>query len=94
MLHALQQEWAFRFGCEAHEAFHAQELVALRLPQKAEKEIERAGIKRQGWGYGQTALVTAVQHERNHDGTAHQYFMPSGPLAILPLPGGLPAGGC
>ncbi len=49
---------------------------------------QRAGIRRQGWGYGQTALVTAVRHERDHQGTAHQYFMPSGPLAILPLPGG------
>lgn len=48
----------------------------------------RAGIKRQGWGYGQTALVTAVHHEADHEGIAHQYFMPSGPLAILPLPGG------
>lgn len=48
----------------------------------------RAGIRRQGWGYGQTALVTAVHHERDHEGTAHQFFMPSGPLAILPLPGG------
>lgn len=49
---------------------------------------ERAGIRRQGWGYGQTALVTAVRHEHDHQGTAHQFFMPSGPLAILPLPGG------
>ena len=48
----------------------------------------RAGIRRQGWGYGQTALVTAVSHERDHGGVAHQYFMPEGPLAILPLPGG------
>ncbi len=48
----------------------------------------RAGIRRQGWGYGQTALVTAIAHEKDHDGTAHQFFMPSGPLAILPLPGG------
>ena len=48
----------------------------------------RAGIRRQGWGYGQTALVTAIHHERDHEGTAHQFFMPSGPLAILPLPGG------
>lgn len=47
----------------------------------------RAGIRRTGWGYGQTALVTAVAHELPHQGTAHQYFMPSGPLAILPLPG-------
>ncbi|KGJ03055.1 FAD-dependent monooxygenase [Paracoccus sphaerophysae] len=47
----------------------------------------RAGIRRRGWGYGQTALVAAVDHERPHHGTAWQYFMPSGPLAILPLPG-------
>ncbi len=48
----------------------------------------RAGITRSGWGYGQTALVTAVWHERDHEGTAHQFFMPGGPLAILPLHGG------
>ncbi len=48
----------------------------------------RAGIARTGWGYGQTALVTAVRHERDHGGVAQQFFMPSGPLAILPLPGG------
>ncbi|MEC7256950.1 MAG: UbiH/UbiF/VisC/COQ6 family ubiquinone biosynthesis hydroxylase [Pseudomonadota bacterium] len=47
----------------------------------------RAGIRRTAWGYGQTALVCAVSHEAPHDGTAHQFFMPSGPLAILPLPG-------
>ena len=48
----------------------------------------RAGITRTGWGYGQTALVTAVHHEKDHKGIAHQYFMPGGPLAILPLHGG------
>jgi 2-octaprenyl-6-methoxyphenol hydroxylase len=32
--------------------------------------------------------VTAIRHEKDHDGTAQQFFMPSGPLAILPLPGG------
>jgi 2-octaprenyl-6-methoxyphenol hydroxylase len=48
----------------------------------------RAGIKRVGWGYGQTALVTAIHHERDHGGVAQQFFMPSGPLAILPLKGG------
>lgn len=48
----------------------------------------RAGIKRVGWGYGQTALVTAIRHEQDHNGIAQQFFMPSGPLAILPLKGG------
>lgn len=46
---------------------------------------ERSGIKRIGRSYGQTALVTAITHEKPHDGTAHQFFMPAGPLAILPL---------
>ena len=48
----------------------------------------RAGIRRTGWGYGQTALVTAVSHARDHQGVAQQFFMPSGPLAVLPLVGG------
>jgi 2-octaprenyl-6-methoxyphenol hydroxylase len=47
----------------------------------------RAGIKRSGWDYGQTALVCAIRHDRPHDGIAHQFFMPPGPLAILPLTG-------
>ena len=48
---------------------------------------ERAGIGREGWGYGQTALVAALAHEKPHDGIAYQLFMPNGPLAILPLTG-------
>lgn len=47
----------------------------------------RAGIKRTGWAYDQTALVCAIAHEKPHHGIAHQFFMPPGPLAILPLPG-------
>ncbi|MEM9012736.1 MAG: FAD-dependent monooxygenase [Pseudomonadota bacterium] len=47
----------------------------------------RAGIPRTKWGYDQTSLVAAIAHARPHEGTAHQLFMPSGPLAILPLPG-------
>jgi 2-octaprenyl-6-methoxyphenol hydroxylase len=45
----------------------------------------RAGIRRSGWDYGQTAIVCAVAHEKPHNGVAHQFFMPGGPLAILPL---------
>lgn len=48
---------------------------------------QRAGINRSGWDYGQTALVCAISHEKPHNGIAHQFFMPPGPLAILPLPG-------
>ena len=47
----------------------------------------RAGIRRMGWGYGQTALVCAIAHDHPHGGVAHQLFLPPGPLAILPLRG-------
>ncbi|TKZ19462.1 2-octaprenyl-6-methoxyphenyl hydroxylase [Shimia litoralis] len=50
---------------------------------------QRAQIKRTGWDYGQTALVCAISHEKPHGGVAHQFFMPPGPLAILPLPGNM-----
>ena len=47
----------------------------------------RAGIKRHGHDYNQTALVCAIEHALPHHGIAHQFFMPAGPLAILPLTG-------
>ncbi len=47
----------------------------------------RAGIRRTGRDYGQTSLVCAVEHTLPHHGLAHQFFMPPGPLAILPLRG-------
>lgn len=47
----------------------------------------RAGIGRTGKSYGQTALVCAVAHDRPHGAIAQQFFMPAGPLAILPLRG-------
>lgn len=54
---------------------------------RASGTAERAGIRRTGWGYGQTGIVCAVEHEKPHNGIAHQFFMPNGPLAILPLKG-------
>ncbi|MBP1805303.1 FAD-dependent monooxygenase [Rubellimicrobium aerolatum] len=47
----------------------------------------RAGIARMKWGYGQTAVTCTVAHDKPHRGTAFQLFLPSGPLAILPLTG-------
>lgn len=54
---------------------------------RASPTAARAGIRRQGREYGQTALVCAVNHDLPHEGVAHQLFLPHGPLAILPLPG-------
>ena len=54
---------------------------------RASRCARRAGIRRTGWRYRQTAIVCAVQHEKPHGGVAHEYFLPAGPFAILPLPG-------
>jgi len=48
---------------------------------------QAAGIDSQGWDYGQTGVVATVRLARPHGGVAHEYFLPSGPFAILPLTG-------
>jgi 2-octaprenyl-6-methoxyphenol hydroxylase len=48
---------------------------------------EAAGIGVVGWGYGQSGVVATVDLERDHEGVAHEYFLPGGPFAILPLTG-------
>ncbi len=44
-----------------------------------------AGISTQGWSYDQTAIVATVRTTVPHDHCAHQIFLPTGPLAFLPL---------
>ncbi|MFD2739697.1 FAD-dependent monooxygenase [Sulfitobacter aestuarii] len=61
--------------------------LAVGADGKRSGTAERARIRRIGWEYGQTALVCALSHEQPHHGIAHQFFMPAGPLAILPLTG-------
>ena len=48
---------------------------------------EAAGIRLVGWPYDQMGLVATVEHELPHNGRAEEHFTPSGPFAILPLPG-------
>lgn len=44
-----------------------------------------AGIDTIGWGYGQNGVVATVRLGRDHGNVAHEYFLPGGPFAILPL---------
>jgi 2-octaprenyl-6-methoxyphenol hydroxylase len=48
---------------------------------------DMAGIKTVRFDYGQSGIVTTVEHERPHDGTAEEHFLPAGPFATLPLTG-------
>ena len=48
---------------------------------------EQAGIAMHGWDYGQSGIVTTVEHELDHEGRAEEHFLPAGPFAILPLTG-------
>jgi 2-octaprenyl-6-methoxyphenol hydroxylase len=65
--------------------FNARLLVAADGARSSIRE--HAGIAVHGWDYGQSAIVTNVGHERDHEGRAVEHFLPAGPFAILPLKG-------
>jgi len=48
---------------------------------------EHMGIGTIGWAYPQMGIVATVAHEKPHNGTAWEHFLPSGPFAILPMMG-------
>lgn len=45
------------------------------------------GIRTIGWDYPVTAIVATIAHEKPHGAVAHEFFLPNGPFAILPLKG-------
>ncbi|MCB1446150.1 MAG: ubiquinone biosynthesis hydroxylase [Rhizobiaceae bacterium] len=67
------------------ETVEARLLVACDGAKSKLRDI--AGIKTVHWDYGQSGIVTTVEHERPHDGVAEEHFLPAGPFAVLPLPG-------
>ena len=46
---------------------------------------DQAGITTTGWDYDQSAVVAVVRTERPHEATARQCFLPTGPVAFLPM---------
>jgi len=55
---------------------------------------DQAGIRITKWDYKQAGIVCTVEHERPHGFCAQEHFLPSGPFAILPLPGTAEKPGC
>lgn len=46
-----------------------------------------AGIRTSGWAYWQSCITTVLAPAKSHQNTAYEKFWPSGPFAILPIPG-------
>ena len=96
-LHALDAVTVFapaeasvtRFAEAASIALSTGERFTARLVVAAEgrdSPLRReAGLTVQRWPYHQTGIVTAIQHERPHDRTALEHFLPAGPFAQLPM---------
>jgi 2-octaprenyl-6-methoxyphenol hydroxylase len=65
------------------------EVFAARLVVAAEGRDSRlrrqAGIPAQRWPYRQCGIVCAIGHERPHNRTALEHFLPAGPFAQLPM---------
>lgn len=52
---------------------------------RASKVRNMASIETTSWSYQQCALVTTIQHENPHNGTAYEKFLNTGPFATLPM---------
>jgi len=67
------------------------ERFAARLVVAAEGRDSRlrreAGLTAQRWPYRQSGIVCAIAHERPHERTALEHFLPAGPFAQLPMAG-------
>ncbi len=73
----------WRLLLEGGQALQAPLVVAADGAKSKLREL--AGFEMREWDYLHNAIVTTIQTERPHQATAWQRFMPTGPLALLPL---------
>lgn len=76
-------------GATLHLKDGAQVKAPLLVGADGRKSFVRQSLRIRtiGWPYKVTAIVATVAHEKPHGAVAHEFFLPSGPFAILPLTG-------
>ena len=80
----VREEDGWRLGLVGGERLYAPLIVAADGGKSKLREL--AGFTMREWDYLHSAVVTTVQVSQPHQDTAWQRFLPSGPLAFLPLP--------
>ena len=81
---ALDDGMVHSVGPRGGQSIHKSHLI-IGCDGRQSQIAQWSGIGRTGWDYDQTSIVCAIDHDDPHAGTAHQFFTPAGPLAILPL---------
>jgi 2-polyprenylphenol 6-hydroxylase len=76
----------YRLMLERGESLQARLVVGADGAESRVREL--AGIGCSGWSYAQQGIVCNVATEKSHRHTAWQRFLPTGPLAFLPLADG------
>lgn len=77
-----EEEWLVKLSSGEH--LHAGLVVAADGALSQVRTL--VGFPVREWAYGHHALVCTVQVSAGHQNTCWQRFMPSGPLAFLPVP--------
>lgn len=81
-----QQDGGIRIGLSDGRSLHASLLIAADGGDSQLRAM--AGIETLSWSYPQQAIVANIATERPHQHSCWQRFLPTGPLALLPLADG------
>lgn len=86
-LQKMQVNGAQRIQLELENGIHITTSLLIAADGANSKIRELAMFDTREWDYQHHAIVTTVRTAAPHENTAWQRFMPTGPLAFLPLPG-------
>lgn len=74
-------------SAELEDGRHIRARLVVGAEGRGSPARDEAGIGVTRWSYDQTAIVCTVGLEHDHGGAAVEYFLPSGPFAMLPMTG-------